>query len=249
MFRQIAVHRDDWNLQRMLWYGTEGHLEAYRLTTVTYGLNCALFLALRTIQQLMIDEGSRFPKAITLLIKGRYVDDICGGADSISEAREIVRQLIQFCEAGKFPLQKWNSNCLEILPKSSEKSLSIVEIEPTLCKILGLVWKPESDTFHFLATTAPNTLKLTKRMISSEIARLYDPLSLIASVLIRAKIILQELWLAKTSWDDPLPPELQQRWTYFRQQLQQLNQLSIDGSEPFELTHALKSTDSRTHHN
>lgn len=28
-------------------------------------------------------------------------------------------------------------------------------------------------------------------------------------------------------WDNPLPPEIQQRWTNFRQQLQQLDQVSI----------------------
>jgi len=43
---------------------------SHRLTTVTYGLNCALFLALRTIQQLIKDEGQRFPKAIAPLTKG-----------------------------------------------------------------------------------------------------------------------------------------------------------------------------------
>lgn len=227
MFRQIAVHQQDWDLQRILWWGQEGHPSAYRLTTVTYGLNCAPFLALRTVQQLVTDEGRRFPKAIVPLTKGRYVDDIFGGAETIPEAKEIVQQLILLCEAGRFPLQKWNSNCLEVLPKNGETSLSTVEIEPTLCKILGLVWKPETDTFHFLTTPSSNALVLSKRVVSSEIARLFDPLGLIAPILIRAKMILQELWLTKTGWDDPLPPEIQLRWTNFRQQLQQLNQVSI----------------------
>lgn len=65
MFWQIAVHRDDWDLQRVLWYGSEGQPEAYRLTTMTYGINCASFLAFRTIQQLVSDEGGHFPKATT----------------------------------------------------------------------------------------------------------------------------------------------------------------------------------------
>ncbi|KMQ88503.1 pao retrotransposon peptidase superfamily [Lasius niger] len=69
MFRQIAVQEDDWDLQRILWHGQDGRPVAYRLTTVTYGLNCAPFLALRTIQQLVNDEGHRFPKAIIPLTK------------------------------------------------------------------------------------------------------------------------------------------------------------------------------------
>jgi len=110
MFRQIAVHPEDWDLQRIFWR-EEDRLIVYRLTTITYGLNCAPFLALRALQQLVTDEGHRFPKVVVPLTKGRYVDDIFGGADSISEAKETVQQLILLCEAGRFPLQKWNSNC------------------------------------------------------------------------------------------------------------------------------------------
>jgi len=104
MFRQIAVHKDDWDLQRILWREQDDRLVAYRLTTVTYGLNCAPYFALRTVQQLVQDEGHRFPRAITPLTKGRYVDDIFGGADSIVEVKEIIQQLTLLCEAGRFPL-------------------------------------------------------------------------------------------------------------------------------------------------
>lgn len=57
----------------------------YQLTTVTYGLACAPFLALRTLEQLVKDEGVNFPLATTILKRGRYVDDIFGGSDSIHE--------------------------------------------------------------------------------------------------------------------------------------------------------------------
>lgn len=226
MFRQIALNPDDWDLQRILWRSSENQLVAFRLTTVTYGLVCAPFLALRALQQLVTDEGHRFPKAVIPLTKGRYVDDIFGGADSISEVKEIVNQLIQLCAAGGFPLQKWSSNCREILPMSGEESSSAVEIESTLCKILGLIWRPDSDTFHFSALPT-STTRYTKRIISSEIAKLYDPLGLIAPILITAKIFLQELWLKKIEWDEPLSQDMQYRWEDFRKQLQHLDQLSI----------------------
>lgn len=229
MFRQISVHEDDWDLQRILWFDSDGNLLTYKLTTVTYGLNCAPFLALRSIQQLIEDEGQRFPKAVPSLTKGRYVDDIFGGADSIQETKDIIRQLTSLCDAGGFPLQKWNSNCPEVLPQEPakiNKAAPIVEIEPALHKILGLVWESRSDTFHF--TIEPSSItKFTKRTIASDIARLYDPLGLISPVLIQAKLILQELWLLKVSWDETLSPELQGRWEEFHQQLIELNQLSI----------------------
>lgn len=197
MYRQIAVHKDDWDLQRVLWIEQDGSPTDYQLTTVTYGLNCAPFLALRTIQQLVNDEGHRYPSAVVPLTKGRYVDDIFGGAETISEAKEVIQQLVQLCEAGRFALQKWSSNCPDVLSAVRNKSTSSVEIEPSVYKILGLAWKPDSDTFHFSTAVSSNVSALTKRIISSDIARLYDPLGLIAPVLIRAKVILQALWLTK----------------------------------------------------
>ncbi|GAB1869290.1 Gag-pol protein [Camponotus japonicus] len=126
------------------------------------------------------------------MTEGRYVDDIFGGADSPSEARDIIQQLTRLCDAGGFPLQKWSSNCPELLPKSNEGRPTDVEIDPTLCKILGLVWRPCSDTLHF-SSTISGTVTFTKRAIASDIAKLYDPLGLISPILIRAKTILQDL--------------------------------------------------------
>lgn len=178
------------------------------------------------MQQLVQDEGDRFPKAIPSLTKGRYVDDIFGGADTVSETKEIIQQLDLICKVGQFPLQKWNSNYPELLPDAEQKSTSLVEIDPTQLKILGLVWKPTTDTFHFTVGVI-TTSEPTKRTIASDIAKLFDPLGLISPVLIQAKLLLQQLWLHRVSWDEPISPELCQQWILFQQQLQQLNQLSI----------------------
>ncbi|XP_018375979.1 PREDICTED: uncharacterized protein LOC108769463, partial [Trachymyrmex cornetzi] len=119
MYRQILIHPSDHNLQRIFWYDSQNQLCSYCLTTVTYGLSCAPFLALRVIQQLIIDEGHRFPKAIPSLVRGPYVDDIFGGAESIDETMEIIIQVTQLCNAGGFPLQKWHSNCPDLLVNMS----------------------------------------------------------------------------------------------------------------------------------
>lgn len=227
MFRQIAVHPEDWDLQRIMWRNQNQQLQSYSLTTVTYGLTCAPFLALRSLQQLIQDKGHRFPKAVASLTRGRYVDDIYGGADDITEAKQIV-QVKQLCSAGGFPLQKWKSNHCEILPlnsRANDEILQPVELQPMLSKILGLVWKPETDIYQFFIKP-PTISQFTKRNVLSDIAKLYDPLGLIAPVLIQAKIILQEIWLAKLDWDETLPLILQDRWFNFRTRLQELESLS-----------------------
>jgi hypothetical protein len=46
MYRQVVVHPEDRDLQRILWrYSSEEPIQEYRLTTVTYGTSSAPFLA------------------------------------------------------------------------------------------------------------------------------------------------------------------------------------------------------------
>lgn len=138
------------------------------------------------------------------------MDDIFGGADTLEQAQETQEQLIQLCMAGGFPLQKWASNNEKLRIDASifqENPTTPIEIETSLIKILGIFWRPSTDSFHFTAQTT-STDKITKRTILSEIARIFDPLGFISPVTVRAKIILQELWLAKVEWDDLLPSEM-----------------------------------------
>lgn len=95
-------------------------------------------------------------------------------------------------------MQKWSSNDPDLIP--TKTGTPVVEIEPAPNKILGLVWRPDTDTFHFSATIS-STGKFTKRRLASDIAKLYDPLGLISPVLIRAKTVLQQLFL-KTALKD-----------------------------------------------
>lgn len=195
MYRQIKIHYEDWAFQRILWMNQQGRVIPYQLTTVTYGLACVPFLALRTLEQLILDEGTNFPLAIPVLRKGRYVD-IFGGSDSIHEAQEIVKQLNQLCMESGFPLQKWISNhpaVIQSIPPEKRVDYSSIQIEEnTLIQTLGLCWKPSTDTFHFIINL-PTATSITKRTILSTIAKLFDPLGLISLVIIKAKIRIQEL--------------------------------------------------------
>lgn len=96
MYRQIKINSEDWDFQWILWINQSNDIITYQLTTyqVTYGLACAPFIALRTLKQLVDDEGDKFPLAIQVLIKGSYVDDLFGGSDTIQQAQNIVKTLI-----------------------------------------------------------------------------------------------------------------------------------------------------------
>ncbi|XP_071582567.1 uncharacterized protein [Temnothorax nylanderi] len=142
MFRQIKVNSADWDYQRIFWLDELGKIIIFVLITVTYGLACAPFLALRALVQLVLDEGQRFPLAKSIMEKGRYVDEFHGGANSIIKAKQRVAQLDALLMAGGFTLKKWVSNnpaILEDIPPD-RKITFLQNDQDKLVNVLGLTW-------------------------------------------------------------------------------------------------------------
>ncbi|XP_068993178.1 uncharacterized protein [Neodiprion pinetum] len=230
MFRLIDIDPKDWPLQSILWKTKDNSQQAYTLTTVTYGTTCAPYLAVRTLLQLVEDEGSKYPLAVAPMTETRYVDDIYGGADTETEAIAIAEQTRELCAAGCFPLTKWSSNSARLLATMSPNDQpvnSLREIGDTTVKVLGVGWNPHHDVFQF-NYNLPEDPPATKRALLSEIARLYDPLGFLAPIIIKAKVFMQELWLEKLGWDDQLAPTHFHKWTLFRADLTNLANLRVN---------------------
>lgn len=229
MYRQIKINEEDWDLQRILWIDDNLKEVPYHLTTVTYGTRAAPFLAVRTLLQLAEDEGHRFPLAVPAIIHGRYVDDIFGGADTVQQLNEVALQLKGLCMAGGFPLAKWHATHHDLLKvvNTIEEQDSPITFDDCATKILGLIWFPQKDCFTFSAKISSKPGNLTKRLVLSEVAQIFDPLGFASPVVIKAKMLLQELWLHKLRWDDPLPSQLSTRWLIIRKELTDLAKISI----------------------
>lgn len=241
MYRQILVHPEDRDFQRILWRATETQrVKEYRLNTVTYGLSCAPYLAVRTLHQLAEDEGSRYPIGALAVKQDAYVDDVLSGADSIADLKEAANQLHQLCKAGGFPLQKWASNftnLMQFMPQEVQEStcpLTTTHDNHTEHKTwtdcthsaLGLQWAPHDDSFRFTITDVAGGSP-TKRGVVSKAAQLFDPLGWLTPVTVRAKITIQTTWLLGLGWDDPLPGTLAQEWMHFCEELRLLEGVRV----------------------
>lgn len=67
MFRQILIHPEDVDFQRILWRPPNEQLvQHYRLLTVTYGMAPTPYLVMRVLKQLARDEGRDFPAALSV---------------------------------------------------------------------------------------------------------------------------------------------------------------------------------------
>jgi hypothetical protein len=126
MCRQIAVHPQDRDLQRMLWrYSPEAPIQEYRLTTVTYGTSSAPFLATRCLNKLADDNEPQFPWATHVLKNDFYVDDLLSGTSTIEEAIDVQKELSSLLQTAGLTLRKWASNnsaFLDAIPKGTARN-------------------------------------------------------------------------------------------------------------------------------
>jgi hypothetical protein len=123
MFRKILLNPQDRDLLRIVYReDTRDQINSYRLNTVTYGLNCAPFLAMRCLQELAHQAERDHPQASETILKCFYMDDLFVGVDSSEQAIKLRDDLIDILKQGGFELYKWASNNNDVLPQRSHPS-------------------------------------------------------------------------------------------------------------------------------
>ncbi|XP_055308887.1 uncharacterized protein LOC129572810 [Sitodiplosis mosellana] len=232
MYKQIRLNENQQHLQMILWREScDEPIKSYKMTTVTFGLKDAPYLAIRSLHEIAQRVKEKYPRAAKAILKCFYVDDYSGGAETVDEALSILREMKQAFDEYGFNLRKIVSNSpelLEAIPEcDKEQNVSIV-------KVLGIPWNPKNDEFVFNIKLNIHERPRTKRQLASEIATVqYDPLGWIAPVIVKAKILLQNVWKLKHennkpyAWDDDLPIEIVNEWMSYKSRLSVVNSIVI----------------------
>jgi hypothetical protein len=229
MYRQILVDKDHRNYQLVLWRDDINKpVETFRLTTVTYGCASSSYLAIKCLQELARSEAEKFPDTYRIILRDFYVDDLLTGSESIASTLKIRDEVVQILKGGGFNLHKFASNSPLLMPSdASERNHNVSLDRQPETKTLGILWNCHSDTIRYSSNFKNINKSITKRGILSTIARLFDPLGLVAPITITAKTILQKLWSLKLDWDESLPLDLHTSWSNFMRSFQDINTISI----------------------
>ncbi|CAL1681251.1 unnamed protein product [Lasius platythorax] len=92
MFRQILVHPEDVDMQRILWRtDLAKEVQNFYLLTVIYGTASASYLTLCTLMQLADDERFVYPMGSAAIKIHSYVVDILAGGRTLDHALETQR--------------------------------------------------------------------------------------------------------------------------------------------------------------
>ncbi|XP_055543757.1 uncharacterized protein LOC129729271 [Wyeomyia smithii] len=233
MYRMVNVQPNDQDLQRILWRDSPSDpVKSYKLTTVTYGTASAPYLATKCLQTLAKQGCQSYPIGARAVEEDFYVDDMLSGADSIEQARELVSQTSQLLKSAGFVLRKWRTNKKEVLKDlpphlCDEEGTKELDSTSAAVKTLGLLWDSYSDNFRFNVPKWNSSAIITKRVVLSDAARIFDPLGLVSPVVILAKVFLQDLWKEKVEWDMPLPEEFEAYCLEFRRNMMSLDTITV----------------------
>ena len=129
-------------------------------------------------------------------------------------------------------LGKWRSSSVQLLESIPEElreksNLHIIPAPGDCGKALRIHWDTDKDFLHVATPEFKTNQPSTKRYVSSIIAKIFDMLGWYSPAVLPAKLLLQELWKLKVSWDDPLPENMLQKWKTWLQEIPCITQHSI----------------------
>lgn len=239
MYRQIRLEDNQTPLQRIIWRDNPSEdIRTYELLTLTYGTAPASFLATKVIHQLADLEENQFPKGAAIARRDFYMDDLITGANSMEEALVIRNEVAAMLRKGGFILRKWAANHPELLRDipGHVTDNAIMELDKDgTAKTLGVKWNHSKDAFQYSIQIA-RPVSCTKRLMLSSIAQIFDPLGLLAPVILTAKLLIQELWKLQMEWDESLPSDIFTKWLNYVADIQYLNEFGVQrqviGEEP-----------------
>ena len=213
MYLQVKVPLNDRNALRFLWRRQgEDSTNQFRMTSHLFGgvwCSASSSYALRKSVEQPCSSLVR-----DTILQNMYVDDMLQSVASPDEAREVVDGSRVLLKQAGFKLTKFVANAPEVLQciPMEDRVLEANKIKPvSLSTALGVCWDVENDVFLYKCKDYEYE-KISKRIILSQLSSMYDPLGLISVIIIKGKIIFQEIVRLKVGWDDKIPPEVSEVW-------------------------------------
>ena len=153
------------------------------------------------------------------------MDDCLDSVSSTKKALRLYYELLELWSKANMVAAKWGSNEKKVLnqipTKMRAKEITLGEE----LKTLGLRWNAEYDIFKF--KTLEFGEEITKREFLKYVAAVFDPMGFLAPVVLRAKMIIQEMWLKKLDWDETTDIELQEKIRNWTKDLKIVEKLEI----------------------
>lgn len=237
MFLQVKIIAEDQTAQCFLWRGMDREKPPciYKMTSMTFGATSSPCTATYILRRNADQFASTNSRAVEAIKKRHYVDDYLDSVDTVEEMKQLINDVTVIHKAGGFEIRGWCSNKPEVLPIDGDnKECSLLLQEGDMERILGLIWRPNLDTFGFDLSfkkidgaVIEGLRRPTKREILKVVMSIFDPLGMLCPFLIRGKIMLQEVWRSGLKWDEQVHDEIWTKWFLWLKDLKELKLFSV----------------------
>ena len=95
-------------------------------------------------------------------------------------------------------------------------------------KILGYLYCPDTDKLSINKFSTDTQPKLSKRLILSYMAKIFDPFGLALPISVKGKYLMTEIWASGVSWDGELPENIKRSWIDLKANLDGIPKLEFD---------------------
>jgi hypothetical protein len=236
MFHSFYVIPEHSNFLRFLWFKDnelDGQIVECRMNVHLFGATSSPGVANFSLRKTADVGREQFGnEAADFLQNDFYVDDGFTSLSTNKEAIDLIQTTQAMCASANLRLHKFASNrreVLESLPVDDRaKDLKDIDLRHDVLpfqRSLGTFWCIESDTLGFRIELKDKPA--TRRGILSTICSVYDPLGIVAPVILVGKQILQDLCSQNVDWDDPLPDDVLMRWEKWRNELPLLEKVEV----------------------
>ena len=214
MYLRIGIAHEDKPFHRFLWRGIDQDRQpdTYQFDRVVFGVNSSPFQAQFVLQHHAKKFKDTFPLAAEMVLRSTYMDDSMDSVVNEDQGIELHKQLSQLLRQAGMHARKWLSNSPRVLrdiPLQDRKAKVDLDADylPST-KTLGVWWLSDQDVFTFRENAPSSDVKYTKRNFLKQIATHFDPIGFLAPFTIRAKMLLQQMWMAGLDWDEELTEPL-----------------------------------------
>jgi hypothetical protein len=196
-FLQVRIWTEHRDAMRFHWLEDKDpqRICTLRFTRALFGMGPSPFLLAGVLQ--CHSNASKEPKHAEEIEKELYVDDLVTGGTSVQEVHEKKEASVEIFKEASFHLHKWQSNVKELeqneqSDSSDDTSFAKQQLgnKSKAGNLLGLKWDKEADTIE--VTIPSDEVAPTKRGILGKVARIYDPLGLIAPTVLQGKLLYRE---------------------------------------------------------
>jgi len=233
MYLRIELDPKDRTCHRFLWRDMDVSRkpEKYEFNRLVFGINSSPFLAQFVSQFHAKQHEEQFPRAAEVILKSTYMDDSMDSVVDGAQGVKLYTDLSRLWAKAGMRTHKWVSNSSTVLQsippqhRASEMTLDSQETSPV--KTLGILWCAVDDVFTFKSQCCEKEFVFTKRNFLKRIATIFDPLGMLSPYVIRGKMLMQDIWICGTDWDDPLPDDISTKVKSWFEELIMLSRIMV----------------------